>query len=72
MAVCACGCRRGEAGALGSYHVERLAADNMKRTYVSYGQEIDWSALNQSHTETLLRESTSVKNIWVPMGGMTL
>lgn len=64
--------RRGEAGALGSYHVERLAADNMKRTYVSYGQEIDWSALNQSHTETLLRESTSVKNIWVPMGGMTL
>jgi hypothetical protein len=44
----------------------------MKRTYVSYGQEIDWSALNQSHTETLLRESTSVKNIWVPMGGMTL
>ena len=58
--------------AVGSYHVETLAANNMKRTLVNNGAEVDWSSMSERHSEVLLRESTYVKNVWVPMGGCTL
>ena len=31
-----------ETGAVGSYHVEKLSAGNMKRTFVSHGKPRDW------------------------------
>ena len=52
----------------GSYHVERLSASNMKRTWVNYGQTRDWADDEQGEGEEFLREATQVKNIWVPSG----
>jgi aldehyde dehydrogenase (NAD+) len=52
----------------GSYHVERLSAVNMKRTWVSYGEKRDWLSREQGEGEEFLREATQVKNIWVPAG----
>ena len=63
-----CGGHRYFGSAEGSYHVERLSAGNVKRTFVSYGQERDWYAKQQGEGEEFLRESVEVKNIWVPMG----
>jgi aldehyde dehydrogenase (NAD+) len=37
----------------------------MKQTWVSAGENIDWSAVT---SEKLLLRSTQVKNIWVPYG----
>ncbi len=54
--------------ALGSYFVENLSAANMKRTWVSYGIARDWSDPHHGAGEEFLRESTQVKNIWIPMG----
>ena len=56
------------AGREGSYHVERLAADNMKRTFVSHGRSRDWYSTEQGAGIEFLHESTEVKNIWMPMG----
>lgn len=58
--------------AVGSYHVEALAAENMKRTLVNYGEEVDWVHMTESQSQTLLREATHIKNVWVPMGGVSL
>ena len=44
----------------------------MKRTLVNYGQKLDWNFMDDCQSEIFLRESTNVKNIWVPMGGVTL
>ncbi len=52
----------------GSYHVEYLSAANMKRTWVSYGESLDWTNAHQAEGEEFLRESTQVKNIWIPTG----
>ncbi|HLA42166.1 MAG TPA: aldehyde dehydrogenase family protein, partial [Aggregatilineales bacterium] len=52
----------------GSYHVERLSSGNMKRTWVNYGEAIDWTDSHQGEGEEFLMESTQVKNIWVPTG----
>jgi aldehyde dehydrogenase (NAD+) len=46
--------------------IERLAAGNMKRTWVDYGPGRDWAA--DGAGEEFLREATQVKNIWVPYG----
>jgi len=54
--------------AVGSYHVERLSAENMKRTFVSYGNKRDWMNIEQGEGLEFLMEATEVKNIWVPMG----
>ena len=54
--------------ALGSYFVENLSAANMKRTWVGYGIARDWSDPQHGAGEEFLRESTQVKNIWIPMG----
>ncbi len=52
----------------GSCWVEQLSASNMKRTWVGYGLPRDWSERHQGEGEEFLRESTQVKNIWVPSG----
>lgn len=55
-------------GAEGSAHVEFLSAHNMKRTWVSYGQSIDWYDTTHAAGEEFLREATQVKNVWLPTG----
>ena len=52
------GCRR----------VELASAGNMKRTWVSYGHARDWLDSVQGEGQEFLRESTQVKNIWIPYG----
>ncbi|NWF67605.1 MAG: aldehyde dehydrogenase family protein [Chloroflexi bacterium] len=52
----------------GCRQVEMLAASNMKRTWVGYGERRDWLDAHQGMGEEFLREATQVKNIWVPTG----
>ncbi len=52
----------------GSATVERLSIGNMKRTWVSNGLLRDWYAPAQGRGEEFLRQSTHIKNIWVPYG----
>jgi aldehyde dehydrogenase (NAD+) len=52
----------------GSKHVELASAGNMKRTWVSYGHSRNWLDAMQGEGEEYRRESTQVKNIWVPYG----
>ncbi len=48
--------------------VEQNSIGNLKRTFVDYGRQIDWSLPAASEGEIYLRKSTEVKNIWVPYG----
>jgi len=52
-------------GAAGSKTVEEASIGNMKQTWVSDGEPIDWGVIKN---EKLLLKSTQVKNIWVPYG----
>lgn len=52
----------------GSHFVEHTSAENMKRTWVNYGEVINWQDTNQGAGEQFLHEATQVKNIWVPTG----
>jgi aldehyde dehydrogenase (NAD+) len=52
----------------GSADVERLAAGNMKRTWVDHGHALDWSDPRQAEGEEFLERATEVKNIWIPYG----
>ncbi len=52
----------------GSAEVERLAAGNMKRTWVDHGRALDWSNPWQAEGEEFLERATQVKNIWIPYG----
>jgi aldehyde dehydrogenase (NAD+) len=52
----------------GSAVVERLSAGNLKRTWVSYGRQRDWSDLGQGEGREFLRQATQIKNIWIPYG----
>jgi aldehyde dehydrogenase (NAD+) len=51
----------------GSAEVERLAAGNMKRTWVDYGRGRAWDA-RAGDGQEFLEQATQVKNIWVPYG----
>ncbi len=51
--------------AAGSAHVEYLSAHNMKRTFVGYGQPVDWAA---PPIADFLRAAVQVKNVWLPTG----
>jgi aldehyde dehydrogenase (NAD+) len=48
--------------------VERLAAGNMKHTWVSPGSRRPWLGLRPGEGEEFLERATQVKNIWVPYG----
>jgi aldehyde dehydrogenase (NAD+) len=52
----------------GAHAVEEASAGNMKRTWVSYGHSRDWLDAAQGEGREFLRESTQVKNIWIPSG----
>lgn len=54
--------------ALGSRFVEHAAAENVKRTWVNYGQSWDWFDDEQGQGEHYLYQATESKNIWMPMG----
>ena len=58
----------GETGVEGSYQIEKRSASNMKRTFVSYGRNRDWTCTVQGEGEEFLQEAVEAKNIWVPMG----
>ncbi len=51
-----------------SAHIEKAAADNMKRTWVNHGKVRDWRKEQQGFGEQFLREATQIKNIWIPYG----
>jgi aldehyde dehydrogenase (NAD+) len=55
-------------GAEVSADVERLSTGNMKRTWVSLGDERDWSDPRRGAGEEFLENATQVKNIWIPYG----
>jgi aldehyde dehydrogenase (NAD+) len=52
----------------GSKRVELASAGNMKRIWVNYGHPRNWLDNVQGEGEEFLRESTQMKNIWVPYG----
>lgn len=52
----------------GSEMVERLSADNLKRTWVNNGKARDWASNTQGEGRQFLREATQVKNVWLPYG----
>lgn len=54
--------------AAGSEMVERLSADNLKRTWVNNGKARDWASNTQGEGRQFLREATQVKNVWLPYG----
>ena len=52
----------------GCQRVELASAGNMKRTWVGYGHTRDWLDTVQGEGQEFLRQSTQVKNIWIPYG----
>ena len=48
--------------------VERLSADNLKRTWVDLGHARDWFDARTGEGREFLRHASQVKNIWVPYG----
>ncbi len=52
----------------GGAAVERLSIGNMKRTWADLGLARDWYDPEQGEGDEFLRQSTHVKNIWVPYG----
>ena len=52
----------------GARSIQSAAAGNMKRTWVSDGTQRDWLDPQQGEGQEFLRQSTQVKNIWVPVG----
>ena len=45
--------------------IEGEAAGNLKRTWVNYGRDRDWSTAEGSE---FLAQATEVKNVWIPYG----
>lgn len=52
----------------GSKAVEYRSADNVKRTWVNYGETRDWASPAQGQGVEFLHHSIQVKNIWLPIG----
>jgi len=52
----------------GSYHVEYESAVNIKRSWVNYGIQPDWTDPKESSGFEFLYQATEVKNIWIPTG----
>jgi aldehyde dehydrogenase (NAD+) len=48
--------------------VEHEAAENMKRTWLSYGKVYDWLDKKTLSSRMILEKAIEVKNIWVPYG----
>lgn len=54
--------------AAGSKMVEEASIGNLKRTWVSFGKQMDWLSENNSLILRFLYEAIQVKNIWSPYG----
>jgi len=52
----------------GSKFVEHASAENLKRTFVSWGAARDWTDGEQGQGEEFLYQSVQCKNVWIPMG----
>ncbi len=52
----------------GSAEVERLSADNLKRTWVNDGKARDWFSNATGEGRQFLEQACQVKNIWLPYG----
>jgi aldehyde dehydrogenase (NAD+) len=52
----------------GSKFVEERSAQNVKRTWVSYGAARDWTDPAQGQGIEFLHNAIQVKNIWLPIG----
>jgi len=50
-----------------SAEIERAAAGNLKRTWVSYGRARDWTA-PEAEGRAFLEAATEVKTVWIPWG----
>ena len=48
--------------------VEKLSATNLKRSWVNHGKKRNWLDFKQGEGKDFLRQSTEVKNIWIPYG----
>jgi aldehyde dehydrogenase (NAD+) len=48
--------------------VEKLSSTNLKRTWVNHGKQRNWTDIKQGEGQEFLRQSTEVKNIWIPYG----
>ena len=48
--------------------IELLAAENMKRTWLSYGLYYDWHDDTVTSGREFFKHAVEVKNIWVPYG----
>jgi len=59
---------RHDGSAEGCAEVERLSADNVKRTWVSGGKGRDWFDDAQASGRTFLAHASQVKNVWIPYG----
>jgi aldehyde dehydrogenase (NAD+) len=59
----------GDAGTSGE--VEKSAAGNIKRTWVSNGLAYDWFDAEQGEGQHILRRATEIKNVWIPYGDQT-
>ncbi|MFZ5669547.1 MAG: aldehyde dehydrogenase family protein [Pseudomonadota bacterium] len=59
---------RHDGSAAGCAEVERLSAENLKRTWVSGGRGRDWFDDAQSAGPVFLAHASQVKNIWIPYG----
>lgn len=55
-------------GAEGSSLVERLSAENLKRTWTNGGRGRDWLSAKTGEGREFLRRACEVKNIWLPYG----
>ena len=52
----------------GSKEVEFQSANNMKCTWVNYGDVYDWTNSTHMEGELFLRKASQIKNIWIPYG----
>lgn len=59
---------RHDGNAEGCADVERMSADNVKRTWVSGGKGRDWFDDAQASGRTFLAHASQVKNVWIPYG----
>lgn len=48
--------------------VERNSIGNLKRCFVDYGRQFDWTDPLAGEGELFLRRATEIKNIWIPYG----
>jgi hypothetical protein len=49
-------------------YIEHMSVESVKRTWVDYGEQRDWSDAICGQGEEFLVRATEPKNIWIPAG----